>query len=73
MAGYTLAQAQAQLDLWIEADSAVATSQSYSIAGRSLSRTDAAEITRKIEFWNGKVAELTANAAGRGRTRNAVF
>lgn len=72
MAGYTLAQAQAQLDLWMAADAAVATSQSYSIAGRSLSRADAAEITSKIQFWNGQVKLLSANAAGRRRTRYAV-
>lgn len=72
MAGYTLAQAQAQLDLWMAADAAVATSQSYSIAGRSLSRADAGEITNKIQFWNGQVALLSANAAGRRRTRYVV-
>lgn len=72
MAGYTLAQAQAQLDLWIAADAKVATSQSYSIAGRSLSRADAAEITNKIVYWNAQVKLLTNSASGRGRTRYVV-
>lgn len=66
MAGITLAKAQAQLDLWIEADAKVASGQSYSIGNRSLSRADAGEITRKIDYWDGKVKQLTAAASGRG-------
>lgn len=68
----TLAVAQQQLDLWIEADAAVAKGQSYSIKDRSLSRADAAEITRKIEYWGGKVATLTRLQRGRSRTRYVV-
>lgn len=59
MAGITLAQAQAALDAWLLADTAVATGQSYSISGRSLTRANAAEITKKIEFWEAKVKSLT--------------
>jgi hypothetical protein len=72
MAGITLVQAEAQLALWLAADAAVATSQSYSIAGRSLSRADAAEITNKINYWQGKVLTLTNSLSGRGRTRYVV-
>lgn len=72
MAGITLANAQAQLDLWLAADAAVASGQSYSIKDRSLSRTDAAEITQKIEYWNGWVQKLSRAARGRGRTRYVV-
>lgn len=59
MAGITLAQANSQLALWLEADAAVATGQSYSIAGRSLTRANAGEITEKIKFWEAKVNRLT--------------
>lgn len=72
MAGLTLAQAQAQLDTWIAASTAVASGQSYSIAGRSLSRVDAGEIQRQIVFWDSKVKEMTASAAGVRRTRYLV-
>lgn len=68
MAGITLVQAQTQLAAWLEADAAVAQNQSYSIAGRSLSRADAATITEKIKYWNGMVKQLEANAQGRRRT-----
>lgn len=67
MAGISLAQAQASLDLWLAADAAVASSQSYEIAGRKLSRADAGEITRKIDYWNAKVVLLTRQGQGRSR------
>jgi hypothetical protein len=64
MAGITLEQAETKLALWLEADDLVATGQGYSIEGRSLTRADAEEIRENIEFWDGKVKELTENAGG---------
>lgn len=72
MAGITLEQAQQQLQAWLEADAAVAGNQSYSIAGRSLTRADAGEITRKIAYWNGQVKALSATSSGRGRAHYVV-
>jgi hypothetical protein len=66
MAGITLAQAQAKLDAWMAADDAVASGQSYSVGGRSLTRANAAEIRNNIEFWERKVQRL---ASGRGGVR----
>jgi hypothetical protein len=59
MAGITLAQAQAQLTAWLAASTAVATGQAYSIAGRSLTRANAAEIRAQIDYWDSKVKTLT--------------
>lgn len=70
MAAFTLLQAQTQLDAWLAADSAVATGQSYEIAGRRLVRANAAEITAKIDYWATKVVELSESAAGRSRSRS---
>lgn len=72
MAGITLDQAQAQLDLWIGASAAVARKQSYSIAGRSLTLADAADIRSNVEYWNNQVQKLSAAASGRGRIRYGV-
>lgn len=58
MSGMTQTQAQTLLDAWIAADLAVANGQSYTIGGRSLTRANAAEITEKIKFYSGLVAEL---------------
>lgn len=72
MAGITLEQAQRQLDLWVGADAAVALKQSYSIAGRSLTLADAANIQSNIKYWNDQVQKLSASANGRGRIRYGV-
>lgn len=59
MAGITLAEAEAKLAIWMAADDKVASGQSYSIGGRSLSRADAKMIQENIKFWDRKVKELT--------------
>ena len=55
----TLAQAEAKVTLWMAAEDAVATGQSYSIASRSLVRADLKEIRETIDYWEGKVQRLT--------------
>lgn len=59
MAGVTLAQAESHLSDWLSADSAVSNNQSYSIAGRTLTRADAETIRQNIEYWDRKVKELS--------------
>lgn len=77
MSGISLVQAQAQLDAWLAASLAIASSQSYEIetgnGRRKLQRADAAEITRMIQFWQNKVDAATPIAGGgRRRTRYVV-
>ena len=72
MAGITLAQAQAQLDAWLAASLATATGQAYEIAGRRLTRANAAEITANIDAWNARVVTLSLRASGRSRSRTVV-
>ena len=62
MAGLDLATAQAHLDQWIAADLAVVTGQSYTIGGRSLTRANAAEIRKNIDYWNRWVQRLSAGS-----------
>jgi len=71
MAGITAEQAQARLDAWLEADAAVSQSQSYSIAGRSLTRANAAEIRNNIDYWQRKVSQLSRGGSG-ARVRYGV-
>ena len=59
MAGITLVQAETQLALWLEADAAVATSQSYTIGTRTLTRANAKYIQDRIIFWEARVQKLT--------------
>lgn len=62
--GMTLAVAQEMLDLWIGADRAVASGQSYTIGGRSLTRANAQEITEKIKFYSSLVGSLSRGNGG---------
>ena len=55
----TLAQAEAKVTLWMAAEDAVATGQSYSIGTRSLTRADLKDIRETIDYWEGKVQRLT--------------
>jgi hypothetical protein len=72
----TLAIAQAQLELWLNASTAAAGSQSYAIdvdgSRRELARVSAAEIRKNIDYWNGKVIELSRRSSGRSRSRYIV-
>lgn len=76
MAGITLAQAQAQLDAWLAASLATATSQSYAIDvegnRRELVRASAADIRRNIDYWQGLVTSLTRSGSRRSRSRYVV-
>lgn len=47
----TLSQASAQVSAWEAASLAVAGGQSYSINGRSLTRTNASEIREMLDYW----------------------
>mgnify|MGYP000143711218 FL=1 len=64
MGGITLAQAEAKLTLWMDAEDKVAAGQSYSIAGRQLSRASLGEIRTQIEFWERKVNRLSKTGGG---------
>jgi len=64
MSGYTLAQAQAKLDMWMSAEDAVATGQEYTIGQRRLVRANLSEIREAISFWNSEVQKLTASRTG---------
>lgn len=60
----TLAQAEAKLVEWMDADTAVATGQSYTIGGRSLTRANSREIRENITFWNNQIRSLSASRRG---------
>jgi hypothetical protein len=66
MAGITLAEAEAQLAAYLAASTAIAEGgQSYQIANRQFTRADLAEIRASIDYWNGKVKELSQTSPGR--------
>ena len=66
MAGITLEQAQAQLEMWLDAEAAIATSQSYSIGDRTLTRADLSSIESAITRWDRRVKQLSRSSGGVG-------
>lgn len=73
MAGITLEVAQTMLDLWLAAETALASSQSYSITvegnTRQLTRADLADVSKQVEIWNSRVISLSNRASGKSRIR----
>jgi len=69
MAGISMQTAREHLELWLEAEAAVATSQSYQIGGRMLTRANLREIRNEIVFWQNQVARLENMEGRRGRNR----
>ena len=61
--------AQRHLDMWLEAEAAVSTGQSYQIEQMTLTRASLKQIRENIQFWASKVAEAEAEEKSRGRNR----
>lgn len=72
MAGITLAQAQAQLDAYLAAETAVLANQSYKIGEREFKRADLKAIQDGIDRWSAKVESLSNSRANGGRGRSIV-
>ena len=65
MAGITLAQAEAQLALWLSCLESIATNgQSVTIGPRTFTAGDLKTVQAQVEFWDGKVKALSANRSG---------
>lgn len=65
MAGITLTQAQAKLDAYLAAETAVLAGQRYEIEGRALWRANLKEIQEGINIWNQRVQRLSGRAGNR--------
>jgi len=65
MAGITLAQAEAQLVLWLQVSEDIASNgQSTAIHGRDFRAADLATVQRQIDYWDGKVKQLARGSTG---------
>lgn len=72
MPSWTLDEAKAQLQTWIEAESAVATGQSYKMGSRSLTRASLSDIVGRIKFWRAEVERLEKGRSAGARVMRAV-
>ena len=60
----SIEEARATLRMWLEAERAVATGQSYRIGTRSLTRANLADIRESIQFWRREIAKLEGKHTG---------
>lgn len=61
---WDLKTAQKHLQAWLDAELAVATSQSIRMGGRYLQRADLGHIREQVQFWKNEVAKLQAGRRG---------
>jgi len=61
--------AQKHYNTWLEAELAVATSQSYTIGSRSLTRANLAEIREQQKHWRNEIDKMDALLQHKGRNR----
>lgn len=64
-----LDRAEKHLELWMEAEENIASSQSYTIKDRILTRANLAEVLKMIEYYDNKVKELENLLKRGGRNR----
>lgn len=72
MSWITLDEAREHLKIWLDAEKAVATGQSYKIGTRSLTRANLSDIADRIKYWRNEVARLESGAGGGARVLRAV-
>ncbi|WP_298023685.1 DUF6148 family protein [uncultured Dysosmobacter sp.] len=73
MAVFSKKLCETKLQIWLDAEEAVATGQSYQIGTRMLTRADLKQIREEMEYWAGKLAEAEAEEASGGRNRAYRF
>jgi len=67
--GITMEVAKQHLNVWLEAEMAVATGQSYTIGSRSLTRANLTEIRNAITYWKNWVDKLETAEKQGGRNK----
>lgn len=60
------------LDLWRNAEKAVAGNQSYTIAGKTLTRVDADVIFERVSHYEKKVRQLESGKSGGIRFQRTI-
>lgn len=66
---FTVVQCNERLQIWLDAEAAIATGQSYTIDNRRLDRANLAQVREQIKFWQIELTKAEATANGRSRRR----
>ena len=65
---YTVKFCQGRLDMWLSAEEALATSQSYKMGSRQLTRADLSTVRKSITYWENELEK-----AKNGGRRQKMF
>lgn len=60
----TIEEARENLTMWLDAERAISTGQSYKIGTRSLSRADLSMVASRIAFWRNEIDKLENGQRG---------
>lgn len=60
----TIEEARENLTMWLDAERAISTGQSYKIGTRSLSRADLSIVASRIAFWRNEIEKLENGQRG---------
>jgi hypothetical protein len=69
MSAFTLEEARTRLKMWLDAEAAVATGQSYQIGSRRLERANLNLIKEQILMWKKEVEDLESVQKFRARRK----
>ena len=72
MSWITIEEAKEYLRIWLDAEKAVATGQSYKIGTRSLTRADLSDISERIKYWRNEVNKLESGSGNGARVWRVV-
>ena len=60
----TIEEARENLTMWLDAERAISTGQSYKIGTRSLSRADLSMVASRLAFWRNEIEKLENGQRG---------
>ncbi|MER2121849.1 DUF6148 family protein [Solibacillus sp. FSL K6-1781] len=66
---FSIMQCNERLQIWLDAEAAIASGQSYMIDNRRLERANLAQVREQIKFWQRELVKAEAAANGRSRRR----
>jgi len=69
---YTKEFVQKKLNMWLEAEDALATSKSYSFEGRTLTRADRKDIESRIAFWTNELDKIESGRTSANRIYQVI-
>lgn len=69
---WTLDEVKQKLADWLAAESALATSKSYTIDGRTLTRANMQEIASRIAFWRNEAERLSCGRKSVNRVMRVI-